>query len=100
MIKPRSPLSVGDDRRRSKDWDSAYIDFKKAYELNPKIDYLKEDLIRAAIYSRRPEDLAMWRAKFPGVKPANLKDVGEIVLIYQQGWGRRSAPLSRGFRKS
>lgn len=76
----------------NKDWDTAYIDFKKAYELNPTLDYLKEDLIRAAIAARRPEDLEKWRQMFPGVKPVNLKDVGEVVLVYQQGWGPVKRP--------
>jgi hypothetical protein len=73
-------------------WDSAYIDFKKAYDLNPNMDYLHEDLIRAGIAARRGEDVAMWRKKWPDVKPADLKNNGEVVLIYQQGWGPRKEP--------
>jgi hypothetical protein len=75
-----------------RDWDTAYIDFKKAYELNPGLEYLKEDLIRAGIAAQRDEDVAQWRQKFPGVKPANLKNQGEVVLIYQQGWGPVKRP--------
>jgi len=40
----------------NKDWDSAYIDFKKAYDLNPNLEYLHEDLIRAGIAARRGEE--------------------------------------------
>lgn len=76
----------------NRDWDSAYIDYKKAYELNPHIGYLKEDLIRSAIAARRGEDLEDWRKKFPGIKPADLKNNGEVVLIYQQGWGPTKKP--------
>jgi hypothetical protein len=76
----------------NRDWDNAYIDFKKAYELNPAMPYLKEDLIRAAIQARRDEDLVKWRKEFPGVKPVPLRDVGEVVVIYQQGWGPRKGP--------
>jgi hypothetical protein len=76
----------------NKDWDTAYIDFKKSYELNPNLDYLKEDLIRAAANARRSEDLEQYRKQWPGIKPVNLKDVGEIVLIYQQGWGPVKQP--------
>lgn len=75
-----------------RNWDSAYIDYKKAYDLNPDIDYLKEDLIRAGMAARRDEDVAMWKKKFPGVKPADLKNNGEVVLIYQQGWGPKKQP--------
>jgi len=73
------------------DWDSAYIDFKKTYEVNPHINYLKEDLIRAAANAQRPEELERWKKEFPQVKPSRLKDVGELVLVFQQGWG----PLKR-----
>lgn len=76
----------------NRNWDSAYIDFKKAYELNPGMYYLKEDLIRAATQARRTEDLAKWKSLFPEVKPANLKDQGEVVVIFQQGWGPRKQP--------
>lgn len=75
-----------------RNWDSAYIDFKKAYELNPNIPYLKEDLIRAAQNARRTEDLQKWKKEFAGVKPADLRELGEIVLIYQQGWGPVKRP--------
>jgi hypothetical protein len=71
----------------NKNWDSAYIDFKKAYDLNSSIPYLKEDLIRAATQAQRPEDLAKWKKQFGNIKPADLKEQGEVVLIYQQGWG-------------
>lgn len=75
-----------------KDWDSAYIDFKKTFDLNPNLEYLHEDLIRAGINARRMEDVESWRQKWPNVKPANLKEVGEAVLIYQQGWGPQKRP--------
>jgi hypothetical protein len=79
-----------------REWDSAYIEFKKTYELNPKLEYLKEDLIRGALNAQRQDEAAQWKAKFPGIKPANLKDVGDLVLIYQQGWGpvKRPHPAS------
>lgn len=75
----------------NKDWDSAYIDFKKAYELNPSLEYLREDLIRAGIAARRGEDVAAYKKQWPDIQPADLKNNGEVILIYQQGWG----PLKR-----
>src|SRR5262249_29935059 len=75
-----------------KDWDTAYIDFKKTYELNPGLEYLHEDLIRAGVAARRGEDVAEWKKKWPGLKPANFKEVGEVVLVYQQGWGPQKHP--------
>lgn len=76
----------------AKNWDSAYIDFKKAYEINPSMDYLREDLIRAAINARREDDLEKWKKSWPKEKPADLKNNGELVLIFQQGWGPVKRP--------
>lgn len=78
-----------------KKWDDAYIDYKKAYELNPSYEPLKEDLVRSAMRARRDDDLADWKKKFPQVKPRpEWKDptIGELVFIYQQGWGPRKQP--------
>lgn len=73
-------------------WDDAYIDFKKAYDLNPTMPYLREDLIRAAAAARRGEDVEKWKKMWPSVKPADLKNNGEVVLVYQQGWGPVKKP--------
>jgi len=75
----------------NKDWDDAYIDFKKAYDLNPNVAYLKEDLIRAAKAARREDEVKKWQKAFSEVKPGPTKGMGEIVLVYQQGW----APVKR-----
>ncbi len=78
----------------NKNWDSAYIDFKRAYDLNPNFDYIKADLIRAAKNARRSEDLAKWKKKFPeAVKDSELgKGDAEIVLIFGQGWAPVKKP--------
>src|SRR5690606_4792390 len=44
----------------NRNWDSAYIDFKKAYELNPEFEYIKEDLVRSAYNARRMDEYAKW----------------------------------------
>lgn len=75
-----------------RNWDSAYIDFKKAYELNPRLEYLKEDLIRSAARAQRFDELAKWRKEFPNIKPPPSQKLGEVVLIYQQGWGPQKQP--------
>src|SRR5690606_15448098 len=75
-----------------REWDDAYIDYKKAYETNPDIDYLKTDLIRAAQFARRPDEVAKWKKAFGITKVEDIKDKGEIVLIYQQGWAPRKFP--------
>ena len=78
-------------------WDDAYIDFLKAYKINPEIGYIKEDLVRASFNARRMEDHNKWKKKFRlEYNPIwKHKDYGELVLIYQQGWGPRKFPPER-----
>lgn len=76
-------------------YDDAYIAYKKAYELIPTYAPLREDLIRAAIRARRPDDVEKWKKQFPEVEiRPEWKDptLGELVFIYQQGWGPRKVP--------
>ncbi len=76
-------------------YDDAYIDYKKAYELVPNYEPLHADLIRAAIRAHRDEDVQKWKKEFPEAQiGADFKDPkeGELVLIYQQGWGPRKYP--------
>ena len=75
-------------------WDDAYIDFKKAYDLDPSIPYLKEDLVRAAYNARRMKSEREWREKFGLKRPKDpdFQKSGELVVIYQQGWGPRKRP--------
>ncbi len=73
-------------------WDNAYIDFEKAYKLNPNIPYLKEDLIRSAKNAQRQDTAAKWSQQFTKAKPYDMKKQGEAVLIYQQGWGPQKRP--------
>jgi hypothetical protein len=78
-----------------KKWDDAYIDYKNTYDLVPTYPPLHEDLVRSAIRAQRPDDVKTWLAKFPEVKvKPEWKDptVGELVFIYQQGWGPRKYP--------
>ncbi len=76
-------------------YDDSYIDYKKAYELVPNFTPLHADLIRAAIRARRDEDVEKWRKSFPDVQISSDWKVpknGELVFIYQQGWGPRKYP--------
>jgi hypothetical protein len=75
-----------------RDWDNAYVQYKKTYDLEPNFPYLKEDLLRAARYSQRDEDVDKWKKKFKGVTIPDVKSTGEVVLIYQQGWGPKKGP--------
>lgn len=77
-----------DDR----DYDNAYIQYKKAYDLNPSPTFFKEDLVRGSKLARRSDDFEKWKKEFPDVQLPDIKGTGEIVLIYQQGWGPKKMP--------
>lgn len=72
-------------------WDSAYIDYKKTYNLSPKFSLLKKDLLRSSYRARRMSDYREWKIKFPEVHydPKEDQKYGELVVIYQQGWAPR-----------
>jgi hypothetical protein len=73
-----------------KKYDDAYIDYEGSYKLDGANPLLPVDLIRSAKLARRPEAHAKWKAEFRGVieNPAWYeKGKGELVVIYQQGWG-------------
>ena len=74
------------------DWDAAYIDLKNTYDANPGLPYLREDLIRGARLAQREDDSKRWKKEFAGVTPADLRTLGEAVLIFQQGWGPVKRP--------
>ena len=73
-------------------WDDAYIDFTRAYKVNPAIPYLKEDLLRAARRAHRRDAFDSWRKKFPGAKLTPENGKGQIVLVFEQGWAPQKRP--------
>ncbi|MNJ93462.1 hypothetical protein D3C87_111440 [compost metagenome] len=79
----------------SHSYDDAYIAFQETYKIDPTISTLGEDLIRSAKLARRMDSYNDWKKKFPEVKenPAWYdRSLGELVIIYQQGWGPRKSP--------
>lgn len=77
------------------DYDDAYLAYKSAFEVAPNYLPLREDLVRSSIRAQRPEETAKWRSMFPEVKPRSEwsnKSLGEVVLIFEQGWGPRKYP--------
>ncbi len=83
-------------------WDSAYIDYKNAYEINSTLEQIGKDLMRSAWRARRYEELARWEKKFPQFKLSAIKkefkNDGELVFLYQQGWIPRKRPRPENFR--
>ncbi len=73
-------------------FDDAYIAYEATYKVAPNYTPLRADLIRAADKADRDDSLAKWKKTFPEVKSKSEwrdKSMGEIVLVYQQGWGPR-----------
>jgi hypothetical protein len=76
----------------NQNWDDAYIAYDEAYKLDPTISFLPEDLVRSAKRSRRDDAYRKWKKQFPQViekKEWYDKTYGELVIIYEQGWGPR-----------
>jgi hypothetical protein len=72
--------------------DDAYIAYKEAYELSPQISTIRQDLIRSSKKARRMDDYKQWKAAFPEIEESPDwydKSKGELILVYQQGWGPR-----------
>ncbi len=82
-------------------WDDAYIEYQKVFELQPTFPLIGKDLLRSAILAQRPEEIAKWKKRFPQevVQPEwTSREFGELVLVYQQGWGPRKRPHPGGHR--
>ena len=76
-------------------WDDAYIAYKNVYDLNPDFPLIQADLIRAARKAQRPEEVEKWRKRFTAVKENpdwNDRKKGELVVVFQQGWGPHKRP--------
>lgn len=78
----------------NKQYDDAYIAYERTYKLDPTIPALPRDLLRSARLARRTEALNRWKSQFVGVTdPSENVDRswGELILVYEQGWGPRKA---------
>lgn len=85
----------------SKNYDDAYIAYAEAFEIDPSLSNLKSDLIRTAKLAKRYDAYKEWRRKFPEIiedKNWNDKSLGELILIYQQGWGPKKIPAPGEYR--
>ncbi len=75
-------------------FDDALISYQRCYELNPNNFFIQEDLMRAAIEARRSDLIEKYTSKFK-IKKSEIdadKNKGEIVFLFQQGWGPRKYP--------
>ncbi len=71
-------------------FDDAYIEYEACYKLDQKNPFLPSDLIRSSKLARRDEAHKKWKKEMVGVQDDPSwydKGMGELIVIYQQGWG-------------
>lgn len=67
-----------------KQYDDAYIDYKKALEIQPNNIYLQQDVMRLAKKQGFTQDLNEFKRRFSDVKPLAAQH-GEVVVLFEQG---------------
>jgi uncharacterized protein len=88
--KPYQQLAIarylgGVIREDQRDWDSAFIDYLKAWELEPNLSHLGEPLVRLAKKLDRAEYEKL-KAAFPGADERPLgAGEGELVVVVEAG---------------
>lgn len=85
----------------NKNWDDAVIAYEQVYSVDPSYRPLREDLIRSNIKARRWDAVKKWKAAFPEViEQSSWKNdkSGELIVVYQQGWGPRKNFRQDNFR--
>ncbi|AZZ37078.1 hypothetical protein CIK05_09830 [Bdellovibrio sp. qaytius] len=80
-------------------YDDAYIEYESAYKLDPSIAGIGGDLIRTARLAGRDQTLDKWKKTFKSDREAldeesNGRKNGEVVVIFQQGFGAKKVPRS------
>lgn len=80
-----------------KKYDDAYIEYEAAYKLDPAIAGIGGDLIRSARLAGRDQTLEKWKKEFKADHNAldeenNGRKNGEVVVIFQQGFGAKKVP--------
>jgi hypothetical protein len=99
--KPYQQLAIarylgGVIREDQRDWDSAYIDYAKAYELEPELGALVEPLLRLARQAGRDDAYAELAAKYPDVPHAPLAPgEAQVVVVVEAGLSPEKQRASR-----
>lgn len=80
-----------------KKYDDANIEYEAAYKLDPTIAGIGGDLIRSAKLAGRDQALEKWKKQFKDDRAAideeiNGRKNGEVVVIFQQGFGAKKIP--------
>ena len=70
----------------NKQYNDAYIDYKKALEIYPDNTYLQKDVLRLAAALDMREDVAALSERFK-ISPSKLSSgAGELLVIYEDGF--------------
>jgi len=68
----------------AKQGDDAYIDYKKALEIQPNNQYLQQDILRLAKQQGFADDYKQFKRQFGEVNTID-KNQGEVVILFEQG---------------
>lgn len=68
----------------SKQYDDAYIDYKKALEITPENRYLQQTVLRLAKRQSFTDDYAQFTKRFGKYNPPP-KEQGEVIILIEQG---------------
>ena len=82
-------------------WDDAYIAYEEASKIDSSPSMLAADLIRSAKGARRMDQYQKWKQTYPQVVEDPKwfdRSYGELVVIYQQGWGPQKDIGEAGYR--
>ncbi|MCE9667481.1 hypothetical protein LY474_06600 [Myxococcus stipitatus] len=101
--KPYEQLAIarylgGVIREDQHDWDSAFIDYAKAYELAPGMGALVEPLLRLAKQTGRDDTYRELVEKFPDVPHTPLTaGEGQVVVVVEAGLSPEKQRASREY---
>lgn len=75
------------------EWDSAFIDYQKAQELEPSLGHLAEPLLRLAKKTGRDDAYRALRSRYPevGHQPIGAQE-GEVVVVVEAGLSPEKVP--------
>jgi hypothetical protein len=81
------------------EWNSAYIDYKKTFELAPQFSVVQKDLVRLARWLRMDDQAQDWAKRFDISRDEwkflgsrESKNRSEIVVIYENGISPEKLP--------
>jgi hypothetical protein len=81
-----------------REWDSAYIDYAQALELEPRLGLLAEPLLRLAKQTGREDAYASLLERFPGLPHEPLgRGEGQVVVVVEAGLSPEKESASRPY---